>query len=635
MLLPLKCHRPNEFAMFFPKIERGIPSLSWTADAHRFVGGFRVVGHSTNETGNAHFSTRQATRPVRPMLLAVFVCLLLLAGCDQVKFKPIHGDPTPAPKPQPSVVVVNAPAEKPPASQPGTPRKSRSRSRAREDSVDQEEFPKFDTDSEFSFDATSFGASTFSNSGSGKHTSNQPARAQGEAIKLMTRMVGDSVEYGPPLGVWLLDQSGSSHNNVLDLGQQLSVPYAELIKGQPEGSDKLLTAVVSFGEKVEFTIDPPTSDVMRVTESMTSLKEDTSGKEMTFSAVKAALEKYLPFRTKQNREVIFMVVTDEAGDDAELVDDVVTDLRRVSIPVYVLGVPAPFGRAAGMAQTAEAPIDYRPSGTWRPIRQGPESRKLERIQLGFWGGSMDMNLLDSGFGPFALERLATTSGGRFLALGAGGGMYSGSYASQWPAPGVPRFDPQTMRRYAPDNTTAAEYDKILSENAACRALVNASQLSELELLSFPEQQFVKQSEAQLTTLLGKAQQVAAKLEPAIIKLHETLEQGKKDREKLTTPRWRAGYDLAMGRACAARARIEGYNAMLAAVKRGKSFEKETSNTWVLESAETIEASSALKRLIDDAKMYLQRVVDDHPGTPWALIAERELVMPIGWKWSER
>jgi hypothetical protein len=183
--------------------------------------------------------------------------------------------------------------------------------------------------------------------------------------------------------------------------------------------------------------------------------------------------------------------------------------------------------------------------------------------------------------------------------------------------------------------TKEEYQKILDANAACRSLTDAARLSELKLTVFPEQEFVKRSEAQLTTLLAKAQQVTAKLEPAIVKLHETLKRGVKDRDKLTSPRWQAGYDLAMGRATAARARIEGYNAMLAAVKRGKKFENESSNTWVLMPSDTIEASSALRRLVSDARMYLQRVVEEHPGTPWALIAERELMTPIGWKWTER
>jgi hypothetical protein len=34
-------------------------------------------------------------------------------------------------------------------------------------------------------------------------------------------------------------------------------------------------------------------------------------------------------------------------------------------------------------------------------------------------------------------------------------------------------------------------------------------------------------------------------------------------------------------------------------------------------------------------MYLERVVAEHAGTPWALDAERELRQPLGWEWRER
>ena len=110
-----------------------------------------------------------------------WVCLLFLTGCDQVKFKPIHGDPQPAPKAQPRVVVNT------PAAQPKKQRTSQPRSSGRNDDVDQDEFPKFETTSEFSFDTTSFGASTFSSGGSGKHTSNHPVLATDGAIKLVDK----------------------------------------------------------------------------------------------------------------------------------------------------------------------------------------------------------------------------------------------------------------------------------------------------------------------------------------------------------------------------------------------------------------------------------------------------------------
>ena len=33
-------------------------------------------------------------------------------------------------------------------------------------------------------------------------------------------------------------------------------------------------------------------------------------------------------------------------------------------------------------------------------------------------------------------------------------------------------------------------------------------------------------------------------------------------------------------------------------------------------------------------MLLRRVVEEHPATPWALLAQRELKDPMGFKWVE-
>ena len=36
----------------------------------------------------------------------------------------------------------------------------------------------------------------------------------------------------------------------------------------------------------------------------------------------------------------------------------------------------------------------------------------------------------------------------------------------------------------------------------------------------------------------------------------------------------------------------------------------------------------------EAQALLRRVIEDHPTTPWALLAERELKDPLGFKWVE-
>lgn len=99
-------------------------------------------------------------------------------------------------------------------------------------------------------------------------------------------------------------------------------------------------------------------------------------------------------------------------------------------------------------------------------------------------------------------------------------------------------------------------------------------------------------------------------------------------------RWQAGYDLAMGRVLAVKVRTESYNAMLAAAKRGLKPKDPKSNTWTLKPDDEISVGSALQKVADRAKMYLERVVKDHEGTPWAMLAQQELKDPLGWKWEE-
>jgi hypothetical protein len=134
-------------------------------------------------------------------------------------------------------------------------------------------------------------------------------------------------------------------------------------------------------------------------------------------------------------------------------------------------------------------------------------------------------------------------------------------------------------------------------------------------------------------LLSVAQRSAALLQPKLDLLCDVLLSGQDDRADEEEPRWQAGYDLALGRALAAKVRTDGYNMMLAEAKQGRAFERPRSNTWILTPAADFPASS-LERLADEATDSLRRVVADHPGTPWAMLAQRELATPLGWGWEE-
>ena len=40
------------------------------------------------------------------------------------------------------------------------------------------------------------------------------------------------------------------------------------------------------------------------------------------------------------------------------------------------------------------------------------------------------------------------------------------------------------------------------------------------------------------------------------------------------------------------------------------------------------------KLAERARLYLNRVVNDHRVTPWAMLAKQELKIPMGWRWKD-
>ena len=406
--------------------------------------------------------------------------------------------------------------------------------------------------------------------------------------------------------------------------QSVGQRYAGLKPAEP---NRFLTAVCTFGETVSFPVGTPSPDPMSLSNAVGAMEVDPSGKEMVFTAISQCREKFARYRSEENREVLFFVVTDEAGDDADKAEQ----LLKRDIPIYVLGAPAPMGLSAAVDSSVEQ------EGAPNIIRQGPESRHAEHVQLGFVDGANALHLIDSGFGHFALERLCRATGGAYIAMRPATGGYSfvGIKNTEWPTSGAWQPDISVMRRYAPDYVSEEAYQALLDSNAACKALHEAAKLRRLDYNGRPQTSFVKRSEAQLATDVARAQQYAAKHGPPLAALFQLLEKGEDGRDSLPSARWKASYDLAMGRAAAAYARVEGYNARLAELKRGKNFADPSHTTWVLLPAETTDSSSSLRKMGEQANDLLRGVIENHPGTPWAKLAETELQTPIGWDWTEQ
>jgi len=196
------------------------------------------------------------------------------------------------------------------------------------------------------------------------------------------------------------------------------------------------------------------------------------------------------------------------------------------------------------------------------------------------------------------------------------------------------FEPEAMREYQPDYVSATTLKQKLAKNAAKQALVAAASITNLEPMDSPETRFPKKSEGELAALFTRAQRAAAVLEPRIDKVLMILERGLADRDAIEEKRWQAGYDLATGRLLALKVRTVAYNLMLAQAKAGMPFRNANSDTWVLVPSQELSVGSKVEKLARQATEYLERVVEEHPGTPWAFQAARELRSPLGYAWNE-
>ena len=471
------------------------------------------------------------------------------------------------------------------------------------------------------------------------------------AVDRITHEILLSLEERKTHVVWFFDQSGSLLPQRQAIHSRFDRIYEELGVIEASGNDAftkhsdvpLLSSVIAFGNQITRRTEKPTDNLAEIKAAVASIEMDESGTENVFSAINLAINQYDNFRKvnpetgEPMRNVMFVIFTDEVGDDQQLLETTIRACRKLAIPVYVVGVPAPFGRKSTMVKWVDPDPKFDQSPQWGEVTQGPESLVPERLNLRFSGKKNEDSPIDSGFGPFALTRLCYQTGGIYFSVHPNrrvGGEVSKNETAAMSAHFSHFFDPHIMRKYRPDYVSPDEYRRRLMENKSREALVLASAKSWVSQLDQPRTRFVRRDEAALVNALSEAQMAAAKLEPKINDIVGTLKLGEVDRTKEDVPRWQAGYDLAMGRALAVKTRTVAYNQMLAEARRGYKFEGKN-NTLTLEATNEFgDLSSALTKDAEKAKMYLQRVIDEHPGTPWAHLAQEELDTPLAWRWKE-
>lgn len=427
--------------------------------------------------------------------------------------------------------------------------------------------------------------------------------------------------------IWLLDASISLSKQRSDIRDRFS-KITEEISYDANAINRVKHTIVSFGSSYQIITESPTNDTSKLMHDISKVQLDESGIENVFSAIEQLCQKY-----KQSRNMI-IVFTDEIGDDVNILDKAIAEARKKATTVYVVGPPAPFGLDKIQFKYVDPDPKFDQTEKWVEINQGPET--LHKMTLNLHSLDVDTYGIDSGFGPYGLNKICADTGGIYFAVHPNRNTNSVSKKQIAPLSSYISvfFDANTMNKYSPDYRNFLLQNKEIQNNKikqsllqACQIPINITYDQKMNFTAFNEGDFVEQ--------LNDAQKFSAKIEPKLDQVYNILKSVEANAKNLTEKRWIVSYNLAMGRILATKCRIELYNLMLAEAKSGLKKKDAKSNTWSIEYSDNfIAKSSTLQKTYDAAQKYLQSVINEFPNTPWAYIAKEELNTPMGYKWVE-
>ena len=286
------------------------------------------------------------------------------------------------------------------------------------------------------------------------------------AVEILRRL-----EQGRTLVIWAFDASGSLQAERQRLSKHIETVYthiAQLDENHLSVDKGLLTLVIAFGQDRKAMTTKPTAELSEILEAIGEVPTDETGIESTFTTVAEILRRWGRYKDSAGQvyHPMIIVVTDEAGNDENRLEEAIELAQRSKVPVYVLGSQSPFGRAKGLMDY----VDPKTKCLYHDLEvdQGPESTKIEQIRLPFWYNGPQYDLLEAGFGPYGLSRLCSATGGiyfvtRFNARRMG-------------------FDPARMKEYKPDWVRRDQYEAAIARSPLRQAVINAAQITQQQQL---------------------------------------------------------------------------------------------------------------------------------------------------------
>ncbi len=451
-----------------------------------------------------------------------------------------------------------------------------------------------------------------------------------QAMDRMTQEILINLQKSPVLVIWCFDQSESMKDDQREIRDRIYRVYEELGLVNAANNDALTTAVTSYGEGFLVHTQRPTEDVNRIKLAIEQVPSDPSGKEVMCSAVGKSINLHREYCKKSGRRMMLILVTDESGereDNDQFLESAIAVAKATPCKVYTLGRESVFGYPYAFMRWQHPQTLHV---HWLRVDRGPETAFVEQIQTN--GFHRRHDAFPSGFGPYEQCRLSRETGGIFFMLP--------SVETNIVRGEKRHYELDIMRPYRVDLRSRAEcfFDRDKSHlQTTIWDIVYTFNPYNPQAAKYIELR--TEFSRDLPTMLKQFDHELKKLPmylSALAQASDALEKLQYEREQETEPRWQANYDLLRAHLVAYQARVYEYGAHLNAFGRNPEIVPmaKPPNLTLIEW----DIGTRKETLTEESKPYIERsialyqtVIQNHPGTPWAALAQQEINRGFGVK----
>lgn len=474
----------------------------------------------------------------------------------------------------------------------------------------------------------------------------------GAALSRLTQELIRLMRQQKVLVVWLFDESESMKDDQKELAQKFHKVYEEL--GIQQKTDKelkksqevLWTSILGFGSKVNTLTPKPTAKVNEIRAAIDKIAVDETGEENMCQSISWVLDNFGTLANRSKRRLVIVVVSDESPSDDTKVEDAITKSQRFNAPVYILGREAIFGYPYARYRWVDPEFGLT---HWVWIDRGPETAFPECLQ--YDGLHARHDSFPSGFGPYSQVRIVKETGGIYFVLPGEEQNLTGAGAND-----KRKFDSLAMKEYTPLLLPRREYEasrnasKFRSKIWDIIVMLNPHIHKELNISHW-------HYPIELEAFRARGIQDVAKAVNAFTKLGQSLdmlEAIRPLRDKESSQRWRANYDLIVAQCLTYRVRL--FQFMLAMDQHGRDFPKPSDpkhNRWhvsyrkekMVPDDEQFRRMKGFFKIKESREEFLKTLQDaedrsnqlyafvesEHPGTPWARRVAYERSLGYGMK----